>query len=78
MDNGGEYRGEQLTNHLKDKGIVLESIVPCHSENNYIAEQVNRVGTLSLANRLGLGAGICIGNILDTEWGQNLFCIPYI
>jgi hypothetical protein len=31
------------------------------------------VGILSLANRLGLGAGICIDNILDTEWGQNLF-----
>jgi hypothetical protein len=36
------------------------------------------VGILSLANRLRLGAGICIGNILDTEWGQNLLCIPYI
>jgi hypothetical protein len=31
------------------------------------------VGILSLANRLGLGVGICIGNILDAEWGQNLF-----
>jgi hypothetical protein len=29
------------------------------------------VGILSLANRLGLGAGICIHNILDTKWGQN-------
>jgi hypothetical protein len=36
------------------------------------------VGILSLASRLGLGAGICISNILDTEWGQNLLCIPYI
>jgi hypothetical protein len=31
MDNI-EYRGEQLTNHLKDKGIVLESTIPYHSE----------------------------------------------
>jgi hypothetical protein len=30
------------------------------------------VGILSLASRLGLGAGICISNILDTEWGQTL------
>jgi hypothetical protein len=30
-------------------------------------------GILSLANRLGLGAWICIGNILDTEWGQKPF-----
>jgi hypothetical protein len=30
-------------------------------------------GILSLENRLGLGARICIDNILDTEWGQNLF-----
>jgi hypothetical protein len=36
------------------------------------------VGIFSLANRLGLGAGIYIGNILDTEWGQTLLCIPYI
>jgi hypothetical protein len=30
------------------------------------------VGIHSLTNRLGLGAGTHIGNILDTEWGQNL------
>jgi hypothetical protein len=30
------------------------------------------IGILSLANRLGFGAGICIGSI-DTEWGQTLF-----
>jgi hypothetical protein len=30
------------------------------------------VGILSLASKLGLGAGTCISNILDTEWGQNL------
>jgi hypothetical protein len=34
---------------------------------------VLNAGILSLASRLGLGAGICISNILDTEWGQNLF-----
>jgi hypothetical protein len=41
-------------------------------------KDTNPVGILSLTNRLGLGAGICTGNILDTEWGQNLLCIPYI
>jgi hypothetical protein len=34
------------------------------------------VGTLSLANKLGLGAGICIDKILDTEWGQTLVMYP--
>jgi hypothetical protein len=36
------------------------------------SSRIENVGILSLANRLGLGAGICIGNILDAEWGQNL------
>jgi hypothetical protein len=43
----------------------------------FIEASVIAVGILSFANRLGLGVGICIGNILDTEWGQNLLCIPY-
>jgi hypothetical protein len=33
---------------------------------------------LKVQKGLGLGAGICISKILDTEWGQNLLCIPYI
>jgi hypothetical protein len=35
------------------------------------------VGILSLANRLVLGARICIGNILDTEWGQVIYLISF-
>jgi transposase len=48
------------------------------SDRNPSAPFAEIVGILSLANRLGLCAWICIGNILDTEWGQNLLCIPYI
>jgi hypothetical protein len=41
----------------------------------FFGRDVYSVGILSLENRLGLGAGICIGNILDTEWGQNMYSI---
>jgi hypothetical protein len=51
MDNGGEYRGEQLH---KDTGIVLESTDPYHSETNCMAERVllsiNHYGTDSSAS----------------------------
>jgi hypothetical protein len=36
------------------------------------------VGILSPANRLGLGVGICIDNILDTEWRQKPFYVFHI
>jgi hypothetical protein len=58
-----------------DPDLELDSQLSISFENSSL---VLCVGILSLANRLGLGAGICIDNILDTEWGQNLLCISYI
>jgi hypothetical protein len=56
---------QALQSLADNKRRRLRSIIICL--HVIFITSVFTVGILSLANRLGLGAGICIGNILDTE-----------
>jgi hypothetical protein len=74
-DYRNEHLREKTTKYSQTKTTVTGKLENYSKSEKKIS---NPVGILSLASRLGLGAGICISNILDTEWGQNLLCIPYI